>query len=133
MKKFFFSLLFIGTLFTASNAQQSGKKLYPINCSTLKCLNENKNKDVSVQGVFRKYTPGHPGKGNTMFWDWEIVLSDNSTVPVKSTYDEINYSYFEGKKVLIKGTNFFGTIIKGEAEECVGFRIDPVEIAELKK
>jgi len=117
------------------NAQQENIKIYSVNCNTWDCLVKNKNKDAMVEGVFRKYTPNKTGKGaNHMFWEWEIMLSDSTAVPVKSTYNEINYKYFEGKNVLIKGNIFFGIII-GSAEEqnATGFRIDPVKIEEVKK
>jgi len=119
-----------------SNAKQVNKKSYSVNCSTWDCLEKNKNKDAIINGVFRKYTPNKTGKGaNYMFWDWEIMLTDSFTVPV-STYNEINYKYFDGKKVLIKGAIFYGIIIgsaDGHGQNATGFRIDPIEIKVTEK
>jgi uncharacterized protein YcfL len=118
-----------------SNIQQVNRKSYSVNCSTWDCLEKNKNKDATIKGVFRKYTPNKTGKGaNYMFWDWEIMLTDSFAVPVKSTLNEINYKYFDGKKVLIKGTIFYGIIIgSADGQNATGFRIDPAEIKEAEK
>ncbi len=118
-----------------SNAQQVDRKSYSVSCSTWDCLEKNKNKDAIIKGVFRKYTPNKTGKGaNYMFWDWEIMLTDSFAVPVKSSFNEINYKYFDGKKVLIKGTIFYGIIIgSADGQNATGFRIDPLEIKETGK
>jgi hypothetical protein len=110
------------------------EKQYTINCSTSDCLEKNKNKEAIVTGIFQKFTPWTTGKGaDHPFWDWEILLADSTAIPVKSTYDEINYKYFEGKKVNIKGVIFFGIIIGcEEGQNATGFRIDPVGIEEVK-
>lgn len=132
-------LLTIGTIFTLSivNAQQVVKKEYTINCKTWDCINENKNTDAIIEGVFRKYTPNKTGKGaGHMFWDWEIMLADSFAVPVNNSNVKIKYQSFEGKKVLIKGNIFYGIIIGTDDENTQnarGFRIDPAEIEEKKK
>jgi hypothetical protein len=130
-------IVIIGLLFGIhiSRAQQSRDKKYALHCNTSDCLVKNKNKDAVVSGTFRKYTPNKKGKGaNNMFWDWEILLSDSIAVPVKSTYTEINYKFFEGKKVNIKGVIFFGIIIGDkEGQNATGFRIDPVQIETTEK
>ena len=136
MKNLFLVLITFGLSFIVQliNAQQVNTNSYSVNCNTWDCLENNKNKEAVIKGVFRKYTPNKTGKGaNYMFWDWEILLSDSFSVPVKSTYNEINYTYFEGKKVLIKGTIFYGVVIGSSEEQCArGFRIDPVKIEEDK-
>jgi len=139
MKIYPITILFI-TLFvnpftaSVSKAQQANNKTYAVNCSTWDCIEKNKNKDVTIKGAFRKYTPNKTGKGaQQMFWDWEIVLDQDLAVPVKSTNNKINYAYFEGKKVLIKGNIFYGIVIGHAGEQnATGFRIDAVEI-ELDK
>lgn len=137
MKNTVLNLLIFGFIFTSQllYAQQADKKSYSVNCSTWDCLEENKNKGAIVKGVFQKYTPNKTGKGaNHMFWDWELVLADSNSVPVESTYNEINYKYFEGKKVAIKGTIFYGIVIgSAEGQNATGFRIDPIGIDEIKK
>ena len=130
-------LLVIALLFGIhiSRGQQAQDKKYSLHCNTFDCLEKSKNKEAVIKGTFRKYTPNKKGKGaNTMFWDWEILLGDSIAVPVKSTYDEINYKYFEGKKVLIKGVIFYGIIIGDkEGQNATGFRIDPVGIETAEK
>jgi len=137
MKNTVLSLLIFGFIFTGQllYAQQADTKSYSVNCSTWDCLEGNKNKGAIIKGVFRKYTPNKTGKGaNHMFWDWELVLADSNAVPVESTYNEINYKYFEGKKVAIKGTIFYGIVIgSAEGQNARGFRIDPIGIDEIKK
>lgn len=133
-KKF---LILVGIIFTLQtiNAQTKDSNLNSANCSTWDCLEKNKNQMAVISGIFQKYTPNTSGKGaNHMYWDWEIMLSDSLSVPVKSTYQEINYKAFEGKKVLIKGTVFYGIIIgTSGGQNATGFRIDPIEIEEIKK
>lgn len=137
LKNTFLVLLILGPIFTVQpiNAQQVNTKSYSVNCNTRGCIEKNKNNDAIIEGVFQKYTPNKTGKGaNHMFWEWEIVLSDSFAVPVNSTYDEINYKYYEGKNVLIKGNIFYGIIIgSAEGQNATGFRIDPVKIEEAEK
>ena len=105
-----------------------------ITCSNFACLEKNKNKDLFVEGLFRKYTPNETGKGaNYMFWDWEVLLDDGNAVPVISKNDKLDLSYYEDKKVLIKGNAFYGIIIGGENPEeqsATGYRIDINSIQE---
>jgi hypothetical protein len=117
------------------HAPQATQKSDVVHCTTWDCLEKNKNKAAVIEGVFRKYTPNKTGKGAMqLFWDWEIVLKDSLAVPVKSTNTNINYDSFKGKKVLIEGTIFYGIIIGSvEGQNATGFRIDPMEIKELKK
>jgi hypothetical protein len=126
----------IGLIYTLQPlyAQQMKTKFDSVNCSTWVCLEKNKNKVAIIEGHFQKYTPNKIGKGaNQMFWDWEIMLTDSFAVPVGSTNDEINYKIFEGKKVVIEGTIFYGIIIgSSEGQNAKGFRIDPVVIMEKK-
>ncbi len=108
-----------------------------INCTTWDCLETNKNKEATITGVFRKYTPEKKGKGaGHMFWNWEILLLDGNAVPVSGNNKKISYKNFEGKKVSIKGLIFYGIIIGGSnpnEQSATGYRIDPVEISKLKK
>lgn len=137
MKNTVLSILIFGFLFTGQllYAQQVDKKSYSVNCSSWDCLEKNKNKGAIIKGVFRKYTPNKTGKGaNHMFWDWELLLADSNAVPVESSNEEIKYKYFEGKKVSIKGTIFYGIIIgSSEGQNATGFRIDPLKIDEIEK
>ena len=131
-----FIALFVNPFMTSiSNAQQVGNKTHTIHCSTWDCIEKNENKDATIKGIFRKYTPNKTGKGaNHMYWDWEIVLDRDLAIPVKSTDNKINYKYFEGKKVLIKGNIFYGIVIGNSGEQnATGFRIDPVEIKLVEK
>lgn len=131
--------LFIVTILItkAINAQEVIQKEYSMNCNTWNCIEKNKNKDAIIEGFFQKYTPNKTGKGaNFMFWDWEIILTDTFAVPISSTNNKINYTSFEGKKVRIKGNIFYGIIIGTDDENTQnarGFRIDPVEIEEIKQ
>ncbi len=134
MKKYF--VLIIIASFSLYGCSQPEKQ-YTIKCNTWDCLEKNKNKEVIVTGTFQKFTPWTSGKGaDHPFWDWEIMLDDSTSVPVQSTYDEINYKYFEGKKVTIKGLIFYGVVIgedDGKSQCATGFRIDPVGIEEVKE
>ncbi len=121
---------------TVKNAQSSvNTNVAYIECSTWDCLEKNKNQEAIISGVFQKYTPNEAGKGaNHLFWDWEIRLADSLKVPVKSTDEGIDYTFFEGRTVSIKGTVFYGIIIgSADGQNATGFRIDPVEIEEKKE
>lgn len=120
-----------------SGKAQSQKKDYSLTCNTWECLEKNSNKDASIKGVFRKYTPEKKGKGaGHMFWEWEILLSDGNAVPVSGSNKMIKYKNFEGKKVTIKGLIFYGIIIGSDnpnEQSATGYRIDAVEINKVKK
>ncbi len=130
-------LILVGLLFTIQiiKAQSVNTNVNCVHCSTWDCLEKNKNQKAIIKGVFQKYTPNKTGKGaNHMFWDWEIMLEDGLTVPVKSTYGKINYQSFEGKKVAVKGTIFYGIIIgSADGQNATGFRIDPTGIEETRE
>ncbi|MCD6068826.1 MAG: hypothetical protein K0S33_3652 [Bacteroidetes bacterium] len=69
-----------------------------------------------------------------MFWDWEVLLSDSTAVPLSKINKNIDYKSFEGKKVLVSGNIFYGTIIGGKHEyeqSATGYRIDATEIKKL--
>lgn len=125
-------------MFTVNSLKgQTSKKDYSITCTTWDCLETNKNKDATIKGVFRKYTPEKKGKGaGHMFWDWEVLLSDGNAVPVSSTNPKIKLRSYEGKKVSIKGLVFYGIVIGSDnpdEQSATGYRIDVAEISKEKK
>lgn len=128
------TILVLTVVSSLSLIAQDGIK--PSNCSKWADLEKNKNKTVTTEGLFRKYTPEKKGKGaGHMFWDWEILMVDGTTVPVSTTNKKINYKEFEGKKVAIKGLVFYGVIIGSSnpnEQSATGYRIDPVEIIAPK-
>jgi hypothetical protein len=117
-----------------SNAQNENKRYYSLKCKDWNCIEQNKNKDATIIGVFQKFTPNISGKGaNHMFWNWELLLKDGFSVPIKNTNHTTDYQRFEGKNVQIKGKIFYGIVIgSAEGQNATGFRIDPVEIVEIE-
>jgi len=95
-------------------------------CDSFVCLQKHKNKQVNIKGKLRKFTPNKSGKGaGHMFWDWEVLLSDNLAVPIVSKGDKIDLSMYNNKNVLIKGNVFYGIVIGSpEGQNATGFRID---------
>ncbi len=136
MKTHFLILLSLGFLFTMLlfGCRRIKENSLSVNCSTWDCIEKNKNKVAIVEGVFQKYSPWKTGKGaGHPFWEWEIVLSDSLAIPVDNTYMGIDYEKYVGKKVIIKGTIFYGIIIGcEEGQNATGFRIDPL-IIEVKE
>lgn len=116
---------------------QEQQKDYSLTCTTWDCMETNKNKNATIKGTFRKYTPEKKGKGaGHMFWDWEILLSDGNAVPVSSGNTSIKYKKFEGKKVIIKGLIYYGIVIGSDnpnEQSATGYRIDAVEIIKEEK
>ncbi len=136
MKNILLVLIAIGLTFWANSviAQSEKNRDYSLKCIEWDCIEQNKNKDASLVGMFQKYSPNTSGKGaNHMFWDWELMLKDGFSIPLKNNTDTTYYKRFEGKKVRIKGYIFYGIVIgSAEGQNARGFRIDPVEIIEIE-
>jgi hypothetical protein len=138
----FFSVLFFGC--SGQKGQEESAKKMDINhqtklnitCNKFSCLEENKNTNVAIEGLLRRYTPNTKGKGAyQMFWDWELLLNDGATVPVVNEDDSIDMSIYDGKSILIYGNVFYGVVIGGggsnlEVQEqgARGYRIDVITI-----
>jgi len=103
-----------------------------ISCDNYDCIEKNKNKQGIIKGTLRPYTPVEKGKGaGTMFWDWEILLSDDFTIPVLCEDKSINLSSYNNKNILIEGEIFYGIIIGcPEGQNARGYRIDVKSIQE---
>jgi hypothetical protein len=88
----------------------------------------NKHTNAWLKGRFQKFTPWKEGKGaNHMFWNWEIVLSDNSRYPVVPVNSDMSFRDFEDKDVLVYGKVFHGIIIgdsNPDHQSMTGYRID---------
>lgn len=95
----------------------------------------NKSNNAWLKGHFQKFTPWKEGKGaNHMFWNWEIVLSDNSRYPVVPVNSDMSFRDFEDKDVLVYGKVFHGIIIgdsNPEHQSMTGYRIDAYSVVIL--
>ncbi len=103
-------------------------------CNNFDCFEKNKNKQVIIEGVFRKYTPWKTGKGaNYMYWDWEVLLTDGVAIPAISNNKALDLSLYENKNVSIDGAIFYGIIIGSsnpQEQSARGYRIDINSIRE---
>ncbi len=113
------------------------KKEHYATCSTFKCIENHKNQKGMVVGTLRKYTPNKSGKGaGHMFWDYEILLSDSTAIPViEAPRFHLDFKAFLGKSVKMKCTFYYGVVIGGghpEAQAATGWRIDAENIQEIK-
>ncbi len=105
-------------------------------CKTFKCLKQNENTNIKMEGFFRKFTPNKQGKGaGHMFWDWEILLEDSIAIPVKAIDVSLELSKFENKKVSVNAFMFYGIVIGSDnpnEQSARGYRIDINNIKTLK-
>jgi hypothetical protein len=97
-------------------------------CSEWECIEANKNKQVTVKGVLRKYTPNKTGKGaGHMFWDWEVLLNDSHAIPAQAKSSDIDLSELENKRISASGIVFYGIVIGSDephAQNATGYRLD---------
>lgn len=95
-------------------------------CTSFKCAENYKNKPVALKGKLQKYTPVTRGKGaNHMFWEWEIVLEDDISIPVESKNEALELSDYKNKEVIIEGVLFYGIVIGTvEGQHATGYRLD---------
>lgn len=126
--------LLISLLLLFSFAGEKGKD--PV-CQTFKCLEKHKNESGYVEGILQVYTPNKTGKGaGHMFWDYEIVLKDSTSIPViEKPRHHLDFKAFLGKKVKMKCTFYYGVVIGGghpNAQAASGWRIDAENIQEIK-
>jgi thiol-disulfide isomerase/thioredoxin len=85
-------------------------------------LSANQGKTALVQGKLVAFQPIANGKtDNIEKWEWEIILSDNTKVPVRGNPDKAKF-----ESLLNKNVNVLGEIIAGKTSESEvesGFRI----------
>ena len=128
----FLSLTLIILSCTSASSQKEKDAETPVTCTDWECLEKNKNKETTVIGLLRKYTPNEKGKGaGHMFWDWELFLNDSNAVPVQAK--DIDLSKFADRNVTVKCLVFYGIIIGSDephAQNAAGYRLDVLSIAE---
>lgn len=128
-------LLIIGIMISCAQERKMGKVIKDQNyttCANFECLEKNKNKRIVVKGILRTYTPNKTGKGaGHMFWDWEILLDNQITIPVISKDQRLDLSIYNKKNVLIDGNVFYGIVIGSpEGQNATGYRIDAHSVQE---
>ena len=97
-------------------------------CYDWSCIEENINEPAKIIGKLQPYSAPASGKGSkSVFYDWEILLKDNTKVPVQPLDRFQNLKPFKNKQVIIHGKIFFGTIVENTnplAQSAMGYRID---------
>ena len=133
MSRIFFSLVFTALLSAGcgnvnSHQLSNGNLSSETTCTDWQCIEVNKNKEVIIKGLFRKYTPNETGKGaGHMFWEWEVMLNDGHAVPAQAKDKDLDLSGFVDKTVTVKGFLFHGIVIGSDephAQNATGYRID---------
>lgn len=108
-------MLFLSLLFTSCTFSQN-----KIRCESYDCVEVNKNKKASIFRVLVK--------SSIEDWEWKILLKDSNYIYVNSASSKLKIKDFENKKVLMKGTIFYG-VVRGENDGkssfAYGYRFDP--------
>lgn len=89
------------------------------------------NKDAYVIGKIIEYVPPHDNSklGDEKIWDWEIIISDNHTIPLTAKNKSLDVNSFIGKNVIVKAYVLYGIIFGRENTANIqGTRIDAEEI-----
>lgn len=107
---------------------------YLVECRNFDCIEKNKNKNASIHGLLRNYTPTIKVKDKSAkFITYELLLADSVAIPIRES--DISYHNYLGKQVIIDGFIFYGVVMgqdDGRSSFATGFRIEIDKIREAE-